>query len=260
MKRPGIKRGPYGRENQLARLIRAAAGTAATAALLFVVVLLLVAIRLLLLLFLLFLFFDRLLANLSPALVERFLGEERIGGIGVEFTFLDEHLIDFLAVALAGHLKRLRDAANRMIVGIILGGLAAHARAGIASDHYFAQRQMRGLRESNANRAIVVVHKLDPVGFFQVHHVGAQVAQNRSRLFPAIAQHIVDINFYFFLERGDRNLVRIADSAAIEHPTLIAILNFDDVALRQIFAAIFVGELLVIDKIFVTHQLAAVAE
>src|SRR5271168_66358 len=131
MKRPGIKRGPYGRENQLARLIRAAAGTAATAALLFVVVLLLVAIRLLLLLFLLFLFFDRLLANLSPALVERFLGEERIGGIG-EFTFLDEHLIDFLAVALAGHLKRLRDAANRMIVGIILGGLAAHARAGIA--------------------------------------------------------------------------------------------------------------------------------
>src|ERR1700723_3568052 len=250
----------YTSSNPVAQLIRAAAGTTATPAFLFIVVLLLVLIRLFLFLFLLFLFLDGLLPDLRPALVQRFLCEKSVRRIGIEFTFFDEDLIDFLAVALARHLKRLRHTADRMIIGIIFDGFAAHARARIASDYDFSQRQMRGLRKSNANRAIVAVHDLDPVRFLQVHHVGSEITQNRSLFLPAIAQHIIDVDFQFFLKVGNGNLIRITDAAAIQHPSFVAALYLNNVSFRQVFAAVFVGEFFVVDKFFVTHQFAAVAE
>src|SRR6202041_3708538 len=52
----------------------------------------------------------------------------------------------------------------------------------------------------------------------------------------------------------------LTDARAIQPPSLVAALYFNDVSLRQILAAGFVGELFVVDKFFVAHQLAAVAE
>src|ERR1700679_1256870 len=82
-----------------------------------------------------FLFF---LAYFFPAFIEGFFGEKLGRHAGVVIEFVEEHLIDFDAVALAGDLERRLDTIDRMVVGVVFDFFAAHAGIGVAGVDDFA--------------------------------------------------------------------------------------------------------------------------
>src|SRR5580693_2119554 len=87
----------------------------------------------------LFVFF----ADFFPAFVQGFLGEERVGDIGVVLATVEENLVDLDSVALASDLKGRLDAVHRMVIRIVFDFVGAHARIGVARIDDFADRQVR---------------------------------------------------------------------------------------------------------------------
>src|ERR1017187_7819811 len=94
--------------------------------------------------FVLLLFFFRFfLADLGPALVERFFGEERIGDIRVVLARVEENLEELDAVAFASNLERRLYPGKRMVIREIFDFLGFHLCLGIARVDDFADGQVR---------------------------------------------------------------------------------------------------------------------
>src|ERR1039458_580504 len=102
------------------------------------VVFVFVALVVLVFVFLLFLF-HFFLADLGPALVERFFGEERIGDIRVVLACVEENLEELDAVAFASNLERRLYPGKRMVIREVLDLLGLHLCLGIARIDDFAE-------------------------------------------------------------------------------------------------------------------------
>src|ERR1700722_4994336 len=75
-----------------------------------------------------------------------------------------------------------------------------------------------------------------------------------------VAQDVVDILGGIFLTGGDVGHGGFRDAPAIEAPAFVAIANFDDVALRQILGAVFIGRNGDVENFYGAMRFAAVVE
>ena len=105
------------------------------------------------------------------------------------------------------------------------------------------------LRKRDADRAIVAINHFDPVCLLQVHDVRSAVPQDHARLVAAVAQNVVEILLNLFLEVGDVGPRRFAHAAAVQIPTLVAVVNLDDILLRKIFLALLERRLRIINEL-----------
>ena len=204
----------------------------------------------------LFLFF----ADFFPALFEGFPGEKSIGHAGVVLAFFEEDLIDLDAIAFAGDLKRRLDAIHGVVVGIVFDFRAAHAGIGVARVGDFAHGKMGGARDGDAEGAVVAINQFDPIGFLVIDYVQTAVAKNHAGFVNAVAKNIVDVLLGVFLKSSDVRDSGFGNSAAIEAPAFVAIVDVNDVALGEIFDAVFVGRLGKILESFKTIQFAGMAK
>src|ERR1700683_4427160 len=170
-------------------------------------------------------------ADFFPSLIQGFLGKERVRDAGVVLKLVEENLVDLDAIAFAGDLIRGLDAIDGVIVRVVLDFLGAHASVGVARVHDFAHGQVRGACDGDAERAIVAIDQLDPVGFLVVHHVQTGVTENHPLLMDAMAEYIVDVLLGVFLKRGEICDGGFRDAAAVRLPAFIAVVNRDDLPL-----------------------------
>ena len=77
--------------------------------------------------------------------------------LGVVIALIEEDLIHLHAVAFAGDLKKRLDAIDRVVIGIELNFLGAHARVGVARVHCFADGQVSVASDGDADGAIVAI-------------------------------------------------------------------------------------------------------
>src|ERR1700691_5264890 len=119
---------------------------------------------------------------------------------------------------------------------------------------------MRAARNRDAESAIFAVDQFDPITFLVVDDIEAAVAKNHSGFMNAVAQYVVDVLLGVFLRRGHVRDRRFGDAAPIQIPALVAVADFDDVALGQIFGAIFVRRNGDVDNLGVSAELAGMVK
>src|SRR5271169_461744 len=90
----------------------------------------------------LFLLLDFAFPDFLPAFVEGFFGEKRFGDSRVVLTLVKEHLVNLDSIALAGKLKRGLNAADGVVIRVVLELVRFHARVCIARVDDFSNRQV----------------------------------------------------------------------------------------------------------------------
>src|ERR1700687_2138634 len=139
---------------------------------------------------------------------------------------------------------------------------------------------MSGTVNGKTELAVLAVGQLDPLHLLQVHRCVAAEADGQARLLEAQPQQIVDVALHLLLEIADGGGGQFADSAAIESPAVVTVVESDDdaaaskiqsveadqrsedriAAFADVFRAVFVRIATVMSKLDIARRLAIVAK
>src|SRR5579875_1180418 len=119
---------------------------------------------------------------------------------------------------------------------------------------------MRGPVKSDANHAIIAVRQFDPIGLFELHDIRSRIPENHSGFVDAMPQNVVDVFQVVLLELLKIGRGGVGDAAAIQHPSLLPVIDFNNVALGQVLLPFFVGRYRVINEFAETAHVAGMIE
>src|SRR5262249_41384586 len=97
---------------------------------------------------------------------------------------------------------------------------------------------MGGAINGQTEVALLGIDNFDPIDCFQIDDVGSGEAKNHARFFKAHAKQIVDVSLGLLLKVGDGDGTQLGNSALVEGPSFVAVIEVDDDSFfREIGAA-----------------------
>src|SRR5215469_3929989 len=119
---------------------------------------------------------------------------------------------------------------------------------------------MGGAIDSQAKVALLGIDNFDPIDSFQIDDVGSGEAKNHAGFFEAHAKQIVDVSLGLLLKVGDGDGTELGNSALVESPSLVAVIEVDDNSLFGEIGAAGIGKSPIDSDIGIAGKFTVVAE